>query len=132
MAVLPRDYFPNIVPTKRQFEAGEFPMKTFKSQSGVESKILYGQRRASMKFKLRFDNINDLQVEEILTHYDERLGSYKTFLLRPDKAQSSGWEGGSGIYKNAFYSRWRYASSPSVVQIQKGISSVTVDLVSVV
>ena len=132
MAVLTRDYFPNIVPTKREFDPGQFPMKTFKSQSGVESKLLYGQRRVSMKFKLRFDNISDSQAEEILAHYDERLGSYKTFLLKPDKAQTSGWEGGLGVYKNAFFSRWRYASSPVVVQVQKGISSVTVDLVSVV
>ena len=135
-----RNYFPVITPTKRQFDAGTFPIKTFKSQSGAERRILYGSRRSSMKLQLRFENISDTKAEEILTHYDERLGSYSPFYISNPNGDSTGnkagWEGGTsnlqGIYNQAFINQWRYAAPPSVVQVQNGISSVTVDLISVI
>ena len=51
--------FPNLKPTSRSFDAGDYPIKTFQSQSGVETRILYGSRRTGAQLSLSFDNISD-------------------------------------------------------------------------
>ena len=51
--------FPDLIPTSRSFEAGDYPVKTFKAQNGAEHRILYGSNRTNMKLSLTFANITD-------------------------------------------------------------------------
>ena len=90
--------FPTLAPTSRTFEAGDYPIKTFTSQSGVETRILYGSRRTGQKMSLTYQNIFDHQAEEFVEHYDEVFGTLNAFSIASvgtaDGAKT-GWNGQS-------------------------------------
>ena len=89
--------FPTLAPTSRTFEAGDYPIKTFTSQSGVETRILYGSRRTGQKMSLTYQNIFDHQAEEFVDHYDEVFGT-----LNPFSIASEGTADGAKTGWNAF------------------------------
>ena len=76
-------------PTSRSYSPGDYPIKTFKSQSGQEVRILYGSERTEPKLSLSYTNIGDASAELFLDHYDEVKGTFNTFTL-PDNALA-GW-----------------------------------------
>ena len=73
--------FPSLAPSSRSYASGDYPVKTFRSQSGSESRILYGSRRTGMTLELEYSNVTDANAELFLDHYDETKGSYSTFTL---------------------------------------------------
>ena len=81
--------FPTLVPTSRQFDAGDFPVKTYKAQSGAEVRVLYGSDRTNMTLSLSFANVTDANAQLFVDHYDEAKGTFNTFTL-PDNALA-GW-----------------------------------------
>ena len=85
--------FPSIVPSTRNFSPGDFPVKTFKSQSGAETRILYGSKRTGMKLALSYRNITDANAELFLDHYHEMKGTYTTFGVGSQTGAKEGWEG---------------------------------------
>ena len=89
--------FPELAPTSRTFEAGDYPIKTFTSQSGVETRILYGSRRTRQRMSLTYQNIFDHQAEEFIDHYDEVFGT-----LNPFSIASEGTADGAKTGWNAF------------------------------
>ncbi len=121
--------FPGIVPSSRDFDAGDYPIKTFKAQSGVEARILYGSRRTGMTLSLQYQNIPDTQAELFLDHYDETKGTYLTFNL--PTSFRTGWGGNSDAIDAATGNSWRYEAAPSVTNVRPGISTVAVKLVGV-
>ncbi len=121
--------FPSLTPSSRQFDAGDYPIKSFKSQSGVEARILYGSRRTGMTLSMQFENITDAQAEQFLDHYDETKGSYLTFTL-PSTART-GWAGNSDAIDAATGNSWRYDGAPAVTNVRPGVSTVSVKLVGV-
>lgn len=122
--------YPAYKPTSRTFDAGDYPVKTFKSQSGVEARILYGSKRTNMKLKLNYSNITDSRAAAFSAHFDQVLGTYNTFTL--DNEAIAGWDGGSGVIDAvASGNQWRYERPPVIDQVRPGISSVTVSLVGV-
>ena len=134
--------FPNIKPTARSFDPGDFPQKTYKSQNGTEVRILYGSKRTNMRLSLTYENITDVNAEAFIAHYNDRQGTFKTF--SPNSAVFTGW-GGQGPDKNkgraADNNKWllatyagnayRYEKPPELVQVRKGISTVTISLIGV-
>ena len=90
--------FPTLAPTSRTFEAGDYPVKRFMSQSGVETRIIYGSRRTGQKMSLTYQNIFDHQAEEFVEHYDEVFGTLNAFSIASvgtaDGAKT-GWNGQS-------------------------------------
>ena len=67
------------------FAGSYYPIKTFKSQSGQEVRILYGSERTETKLSLSYTNIGDASAELFLDHYDEVKGTFNTFTM-PDNA----------------------------------------------
>lgn len=122
--------FPSLTPTSRDFEAGDYPIKAFRSQSGAEIRILYGGDRIDSKLSLSFANITDPQAQQFLTHFDETRGTYSTFSL--PTAVLGGWSGDAAAIDAPANTAWRYASAPRVASSGKGRSTVTVDLVAVI
>lgn len=122
--------FPAIIPSKRNFDPGNFPVKTFRSQSGVETRVLYGSKRTGMKLSLTYRNITDTQAEEFLDHYHEMKGSYTTFALGTEAKE--GWEGNiDALEAGEWGSKYRYAGPPRLTQVKPGISHISVNLVGV-
>lgn len=118
--------FPTLQPTSRQFDAGDWPIKTYTAQSGAEIRILYGSKRTGMKLGFSYDNISDAEAEQFLTHYDSTFGTFETFTL-PAQARS-GWSGTQSAIDAAIGNRWRYAEQPQITAVRPGRSSVRVSL----
>lgn len=121
--------FPALAPTSRNFNPGDYPIRQFRSQSGAEVRILYGDSRTGMTLELSYDNISDANAELFLQHYSDTKGTYDTFTL-PDEAKT-GWSGSSGAIDVSGVNAWRYAEPPAVTAIRPGRSSVRVQLVGV-
>lgn len=119
--------FPTLTPSSRSFEAGDYPIKTYRSQSGVETRILYGSRRSNAELSLSYDNISDTNANQFITHYDETKGTYLTFAL--NTLVTTGWT--PGTFNAGTGTEWRYAAPPSITNVKPGVSSVQVKLVAV-
>ena len=119
--------FPNLKPTARSFDAGDYPIKTFRSQSGIEARILYGSRRTGAQLSLSFDNISDSDANSFLTHFEETRGTFTTFSLAGNT--TAGWSPGN--INAGTGNTWRYAGPPEIASVRPGRSSVTVKLIAV-
>ena len=122
--------FPNLTPTSRSFESGDYPVKTFKSQNGAEVRILYGDKRTNMKLSLSYANITDAEAEQFLDHFDEVQGTFKTFTL--STLSRNGWTGNKdALGAQTHGNDYRYEKPPQQVSVRPGISTVTVNLIGV-
>jgi hypothetical protein len=123
--------FPALVPSSRTFDAGNWPIKFFKAQSGAEVRILYGNKRTNMTLTLQYQNITDANAELFLDHFNEMYGTYTTFTLGTSARR--GWTGNlDAIGAGSADNRWRYAEPPSVDSVKPGISNVSVKLIGVI
>lgn len=121
--------YPTLNPTSRQFSPGEYPIRTVRSQSGVETRILYGSQRTGMTLELAYGNVTDAQAQLFSQHYDEAKGSFLTFTL-PAQVRA-GWNAAASTLDTVGANRWRYDSPPSITSVRPGVSSVQVKLVGV-
>lgn len=121
--------YPSITPSSRNFNAGNYSYKTFKSQNGSETRILYGDKRTGMTLDLSYNNIADATADDFITHYDSVKGGFETFDL-PEEFRT-GWSGDASAIDAATGNKWRYDQAPVITSIRPGISSVTVRLVGV-
>jgi hypothetical protein len=126
--------FPNIAPTSRSFEMGDWPVKTYKAQSGAEIRILYGNRRTNMTMSLEWRNISSTQAASIMDHYIGQRGTFQTFAFGSTAASGTkaGWDAndaliGAGSSGNA----WRYAGPPTIETVKKDTHVVTAKFVGV-
>jgi len=119
--------FPSIAPSSRNFSPGNYQVKTFKSQSGSETRVLYGSKRTGMQLALSYKNISDANAELFLDDFDAQKGTYTAFAINEEL--KSGWEGNSDALDSS--DKWRYAAPPKVTQVKPGISNVQVNLVGV-
>jgi hypothetical protein len=119
--------FPSLIPSKRSFDAGDYPVKSFRSQSGVEARILYGSRRTGGTLKLDYENIPDANANLFIAHFEETKGTFSTFAL--DSNTSYGWD--DGTIDAGVGNQWRYSNSPQITNIRPGVSSVSVELIAV-
>ena len=132
--------FPALVPSSRNFSPGDWPVKTFKSQDGSETRILYGTKRTGMQLALSYKNISDSNADSFLTHYysDDVNGTYKTFgvstqaLAGYNDATATNSSGANKLKASEYGNKWRYASPPKVTQVSPGISNVQVNLLGVI
>lgn len=121
--------FPTLQPTGRNFNPGDYPVKTFKAQSGAEVRVLYGNQRTNMTLELNYDNITDANAGLFVTHFDEVQGTYQTFTV-PSNVRT-GWSGTSSSIDVTGSNAWRYSEAPRITAVRPGISSVQVKLVGV-
>ena len=124
--------FPELVPTSRSFDPGNWPVKQFRSQNGAEVRILYGSRRTGMELSLSYSNITDVQAEQFLDHFEECKGTFLTFLFTGGAGAKRGWQGNTDALGAAQSgNRWRYAEAPQLESVRPGRSNVSVKLVGV-
>jgi hypothetical protein len=122
--------FPNLKPTARQFDFGDWPSKTYRSQDGSEVRILYGSKRTNMSLDLSYDNISDANAELFFDHFLEVKGTYTPFAIGTNTR--AGWTGSSDtLGASAWSNQYRYAESPTMTTTAPGRSSVKVKLIGV-
>ena len=126
--------YPDIAPTARSFDPGNWPVRSYNAQNGTEIRLLYGSKRFNLKLQLSYANISDTQAEQFLTHYQEVLGTYKTFeVTATNRVQvTAGWGGDRNALSPPTGVSWRYEKAPQVKSIRPGVSSVNVQLTGVI
>ena len=123
--------FPELIPSSRSIDAGDYPIKSFKAQNGTELRILYGNRRTGMKIDLQYQGIPDTEAELFYDHYHQQKGTFGTFGLPPDYVKQ-GWEGNEDVFGGFVWGNtWRYAGPPIITNLYPGVSNVAVSLVAV-
>ena len=126
--------FPDSKPSSRSFVPGDFPIKRFVSQSGVETRVLYGSKETGAKLSLSYKNLADTSADWFIRHYRDMKGTYTTFDLSSntwDDIVRAGWTGIQDRIDAPSGTYWRYARQPQVTSVKPGISNVKGDLVAV-
>lgn len=119
--------FPSIKPSQRQFSLGIFPTKVYRSLSGTAIKRSFGNRPNSYQLTLEFENVPDSIVSQIIAHYNSTAGGFSRFSL-PLSIFSGMDTTLAGQTREPGGIRWEYAAPPSVRSIQRGTSTVSVQL----
>lgn len=122
--------FPTLRPTSREFNPGDWPVKTFNAQSGAEIRILYGSQRTNATLALSYSNISDSNAQLFLDDYEANFGTLRTFTI-PSETRT-GWNGSASSIDSPPGTKWRYEAPPSVQSVSPGRSSVAVSLVAVI
>ena len=119
--------FPELVPTSRSYDPGDFANKKYSAQDGAEFRILYGDKRVGMTLKLSYRNITDQQAQLFVDHFHEMKGTFEQFDI--GTAVRGGWAGSSLTFRVVgLGSQWRYDSPPQLESVYPGVSSVSVSL----
>jgi hypothetical protein len=118
---------------------GNFAGKFFRSQSGIEARVQYGNKTFDKTMDLEFNNITETNAASIHDHYLGCKGTLYTFNLLPDaKSGNVGFhnESSANIEDDRFSAvpfglRYRYAEPPQFNSVRPGRMSVTVRLIGV-
>jgi len=97
--------FPDLVPSARSMSPGDFASKAFRSQSGIESRVQYGNKAFNKTLDLEYNNITDALAASIHDHYLACNGTLYWFsLLERPKAGAQGFHNPSGkfVYGQAY------------------------------
>lgn len=121
--------FPTLSPSSRNYDPGNWAVKTFNSMSGAETRIRYGDKRFNAKLSLQYQNIADTEADDFLAHYDSQFGTFKVFTL--PTGVLTGWTGSNYIPSQAVM-KFRYSKAPTVVSVRPGVSTVSVELTGVI
>ena len=128
------------VPTTRSFKAGTWSVQSFKSMSGSETRILYGDKQVGAELVLTYRNISDNRAKQFFDHFSEMKGIFQSFVFEVQKSKAkAGWDATSVPPETKYLSPdlddaaviWRYKEPPQMRNVYPGYSDVTVTLVGV-
>lgn len=131
--------FPSYVPTGRSLVPGDFPSKTFKSQSGIQATVQYGSHRSGQTLDLFYNNTTENIASDIYDHYLACKGTIYWFgMLEGAKTGNPTFHAGTGdssannrFSATPFGMKYKYAEPPQFSSVKPGRMSVTVKLVGV-
>lgn len=121
--------FPALRPSNRNYSPGLKPVTHFASMSGKETRIITGDTATNALLVLTFTNLQEAAANELLTHYQQRSGTFLAFTL--PAAVWAGWVSYNEIEPDP-NQLWRYAAPPEVIAVSPGIMTLTVELVAVI
>jgi len=126
--------FSTLVPSSRQYSPGNWPVKTYNSQSGTEVRILFGSLQFNLQINLTYSNIPDAEAESFLGHYLSKNGTYQAFNLTTAEANAifGGWAGTPAALREPTGVEWRYEKPPNIESVVPGVSTVSVTLRGVI
>ena len=120
--------FPALTPTARNFQLGQYPVKTYRAMSGATLRRSFGNRAFGHTLDLQFDNVPEATVNTIIDHYNTQGGGTLGFAL-----PATVFAGYSTDLRNRAQNptgiEWLYAEPPSVSSVLRDRSSVTVKLI---
>jgi hypothetical protein len=112
--------FPSLTPSGRRFTPGTFPHTSITSMSGRTARVRHGNVRINQSVALEFIALTEAQMLEILTHYNDREGRFKSFAL-PDRIWS-GTPVGLSVLQEGFAAA--YAPSSWTFSANEGDGSI--------
>jgi len=120
--------FPALTPTARNFQLGQFPVKTYRALSGAVIRRSFGNRPFGHTLDLQFENVPEATVNTIIDHYNTQGGGTLGFAL-PATVFAGYSTGLRNRAQNPTGIEWLYAEPPAISSVLKDRSSVTVKLV---
>lgn len=133
--------FPDIEPSSRRYNPGEFPRTLFESQNGSMTAVYFGDRPVNGTLELTFNNIVDDKAHQIINHYKRcnRADGNGNWNYAKLPITATGPLAGLGDpdLRDAMGEvddnrRYRYASAPIVTSVFPGYSTVVVKLVAMI
>ena len=118
--------FPSLRPTSRTIEPASWPISSFTSMSGKETRVLLADTPSAHSITLQFANLLEADANLILAHWQGQLGTANSFLLSDDVW--AGWTAFAATVESSL--QWRYSRQPSINTISPSIMTVSVRLVS--
>jgi len=132
--------FPDLVPTARSMSPGDFASKVFRSQSGIEARVQYGNKAFNKTLDLEYSNVSEADAAAIFDHYQNCKGTLYIFGLpaNPRKGNPTfdpsiaGETSATNRFgSRAFGLKYRYAEPPQFNSVKTGRMSVIVKLIGV-
>lgn len=126
--------FPDIRPSSRQFVAPDWPTTERRSQSGVNSVRLWGNKSSDAQFNLSFTNISDELGLQILEVHNSAKGNVSELLLPP--SIFDGYSGPMSLWlqeklrSNGLRWYFKRQEPPQIESVVPGICTVRVSLVA--
>ena len=120
--------FPSYVPSARSFKPGEYPVRTYRSQSGVVSKRIYGNKATNYELQLTFSNVDDSVANDIVAHYEDTAKQLEGFNL-PNEVFGGMGNGLQNKIQAPSNITWSYASPPQIKSVFIDVSTVEVSLI---
>ena len=126
--------FPTLIPSSRQFDPGNWPVKSYNAQNGTEIRLLYGSQRFNLQINLSYTHVPDVDAEAFLAHYFGQNGTFRAFNFTTAEATAifGGWKGTPAALLAPAGVEWRYDAPPKIDAVVPGISSVSVSLRGVI
>jgi hypothetical protein len=119
--------FPSLKPSARTWTPGNYPVSTFNTLSGYESRVLLGSSAIGTSLSMTFSNLKESDLVQVTDHHLLAKGSYDSFSL--PAAVFAGMSNYGKVTPSGFV--WRYASAPVVDWVAPGIGNVSVDLLAI-
>jgi hypothetical protein len=120
--------FPSYVPSARSFKPGEYPVRTYRSQSGVVSKRIYGNKPTNYELQLTFSNVDDSVANDIVAHYEDTAKQLEGFNL-PNEVFGGMGNGLKNKIQAPSNITWSYGSPPQIKSVFIDVSTVEVSLI---
>lgn len=124
--------FPNIRPTSRSYNPGEYPQTVFQAANGRTTVLRYSNRRVNASLSLGFQNITDDQADLILDNYNAVNSDWDYIRFLDTNATVGVGSSGLSAYMREASSglRWRYAGPPQVTSVVPGRSTVQCEFIA--
>ena len=120
--------FPALTPTARNFQLGQYPVKTYRAMSGATLRRSFGNRPFGHTLDLQFENVPEATVNTIIDHYNTQSGGTLGFAL-PATVFAGYSAGLRNRAQNPTGIEWLYAEPPAISSVLKDRSTVTVKLI---
>jgi len=119
---------PLLTPSSRQYDPGDWPVRTYNAQNGSEVRLLYGSQRFGLTLTLTFSNISDSDAELFLDDYLSKNGTYRAFTFTTDETNAlfNGWKGTPVALTPPEGVEWRYDGPPKIESVVPGVSTVQI------
>ena len=133
--------FPDIEPSSRAYNPGEFPRTLFESQNGSMTAVYFGDRPVNGTLELTFNNIVDDKAHQIINHYKrcnraDASGNWNYAKLPTSAAGPLAGIGDpellNAVGEVADNRRYRYTSAPVVTSTFPGYSTVVITLTAMI
>lgn len=126
--------FPQLRPTTREFEPGEYPQSLFEAQNGATIAIRYAKQQANSRLRLSFRHIPDWKAAQILTNYESVNAGWNYVEFTQNHPALDGMKDATLIRRvrgldNQIKLKYRYAKPPDIRYVFMDICDVTCEFI---
>ena len=123
--------FPSLTPSSRRFTPGVYPVKVYRTLSGIAARRTFGDLPYGAKLELEYRNVPDATVNTLLDHYHSQTSLNRRFNLSSNVTAGMSSEVAAEVTSTAADRgnlRYQYEQPPQVESVRPGIYNVSISL----